>query len=200
MQQPALVRGLLLAVAREPPLAVALDSMPCVARCRLRYTFRRCGPHCGQRSSRGLEHNCQQTANNSIFDPGRRIPDPGPCRVRRPSTSGEMCEKRHATGRKIEATPGKGSLVWRDRERRELQYIHSALSRSLRYRRMIRTTELGVVLVRSEHSCEICCATVSALDLNPYPLQVLSYVPPGCDVAPAASGGRQWAKYDADQS
>jgi hypothetical protein len=36
--------------------------------------------------------------------------------------------------------------VRRDREYGELQYIHSALSRSLRHRRTTRTTELGAVL------------------------------------------------------
>ena len=36
-------------------------------------------------------------------------------------------------------------------------------------------------------------------DLNPYALQVLSDIRSGRDVFPAG-GGRQWAKYDSDQS
>ena len=35
-------------------------------------------------------------------------------------------------------------------------------------------------------------------DLNPYALQALSDIRPRPHVFPAASGGRQWAKYDAD--
>jgi hypothetical protein len=37
------------------------------------------------------------------------------------------------------------------------------LSRSLRQKRIMRTAEPAIVLVRFERSCGICCATASAL-------------------------------------
>jgi len=73
-----------------------------------------------------------------------------------------MCEKCKANCWGHWRTPGKMPQARRDREYCELQYIHSALGRNLRHRRTMRTTELGLVLVRFEHSSEICCATVSA--------------------------------------
>jgi len=66
-------------------------------------------------------------ANRESIHLRSRLEDPRSWSTPRASALHERRNTRKAPrswAEQIEATPGKGSLVWRDRERRELQYIH----------------------------------------------------------------------------
>jgi hypothetical protein len=65
---------------------------------------------------------------------------------------------------------------------------------------MIRTTELGELLVKFESRSKSVGPQSVRFDLNPYALPVLSDIRPARDVFPAAGGGGQWTKYDTDHS
>jgi hypothetical protein len=67
---------------------------------------------------------------------------------------------------------------------------------------MIRTTELGEVLVRFEHPFEICCAQSVHFDLNPYALQVLSDIRPGAMffLLVGAGSGQNTTRISLDQA